>query len=161
MWQWAWFASFCGSCRNANAAHRPQDKRFTFGTGTHPMSATLTQAQSIRETTGFQLPDTLEGVRLPRVSASLLATIRSCWHLPNDWSTFWRTDNLWIPDALMSRHDAGEQAVSYQRLFPCPPCRPMIRGAGLSRNLWVWINHTRCCNGFHKQSANNQYEVTS
>ena len=24
-------ASFCGSCRNANAAHRPQDKRFTFG----------------------------------------------------------------------------------------------------------------------------------
>lgn len=27
----------------------------------------------------------------------------------------------------MSRHNAGEQAASYQRLFPCPPCRPMIR----------------------------------
>lgn len=27
----AWFASSCGSCKNANAAHRPQDKRFTFG----------------------------------------------------------------------------------------------------------------------------------
>lgn len=37
--------------------------------------------------------------------------------------------NLQFPDALMSRHDAGEQAVAHQKLFPCPLCRSMIRNS--------------------------------
>ena len=54
----------------------------------------------------------------------------------------------------MSRRNTGEQAVLYQRLFPRPPCCPMIR------NNWVFTqslrleNYIKSTELLHKPSEN-------
>ena len=70
-----------------------------------------------------------------RLTAYFLSLRHFSENMPNDNFTLSRTANLQFPDALMSRHDAGEQAVAHQKLFPCPLCRPMIRNGRLSRSL--------------------------
>ena len=54
----------------------------------------------------------------------------------------------------MSRHNAGEQAVSYQRLFPCPPCRPMIRNDKVFTQSLSLENYIKSTGILHEQSEN-------
>ena len=65
-----------------------------------------------------------------------------------------RTTNLPFSDALMSRHNAGEQVVPYQKLFPYPLCRPTIRSNRLSRSIdsksiiafSIYVKYSHCSN---------------
>lgn len=56
----------------------------------------------------------------------------------------------------MSRHNAGEQAVSYQRLFPCPPCRPMIRNNKVFTQSLSLENYIKSTEILHEQSENKK-----
>lgn len=141
MRQRTWFPSFRGAHGSADAAHHPQDKRFTFGikhrcvqsaapSAHHPSG----QKQEFpRERIGRGSP--------PPRAVPVGSIIRVC-------AIITTTDNPHpqFPDALMARHKAGERGAWSGTVPASAPSVRCSRSKGLSaRLLTLTAYHIFCC----------------